>query len=288
MKSKLFTTLNALAIPAVFFTVANTSNAAAYATAVLADNPIAYWRLDGNANDSSASGLAAGAVNGNPAAGTVTFQSASLVPAEAGNGSVALSGTAAGSERIQIPGFEKIGAGGYSAEYWVNVTSYPGACCDSLVSDGVSGGDFWMMNYLIGPGQGTDGAVRPHFGIPGTVSITTNATPLVLGQTYHVVTTYDAVGGMGHVYFDGIAVLSAAVTATIPAPGTTGDNDIFIGRDGRENRPSNFMIDEVALYDYALSPAQVLNHYNIGSIPEPGSASLLGLALLGVFLRRRR
>ena len=283
---KLTTNKTALALCASTVALVGSIQGATYSAAVLADNPVAYWRLDSDGSDSSSFNRPAGSINGSN--GTATFGTPSLVPAEPGNGSFTMTGTLGDQMRLQIPGFEKIGAGGFTAEYWVSVTQYPGACCDSLVSDGVSGGDFFMMNYLIGPGQGTNGAVRPHFGIPGTVSITTNATPLSLNQTYHVVTTWDANAGMGHVYFDGVSVLSSPVTATLPGPGTTGDNDIFIGRDGRENRPSNFIIDEVALYEYALRPAQVANHYNIGIAPEPSSAGLLGLACMGLLLRRRR
>ena len=233
-----------------------------YPTEVLADTPVAYWRLD----DADGSSIADSSGNGHNGAAdgiedSISFGEPGLLPTETANGSISL----AGFDRIIVPGFEKIGADGYSAEYWVKLPQYPEACCDSLVSDGESGGDFWMMNYLIGPGQGTNGAVRPHFGVPGTVSITTNATPLELNRFYHVVTVYDAVAAMGHVYVDGVSVLSSPVTATIPAPGTAGDNMIFIGRDGRENRPSNFSIDEVALYDFPLTAERVAAHYAAGT-----------------------
>ncbi len=233
-----------------------------YPAEVLADNPVAYWRLDdvdgSNVADSSGNNHH-GAVDGG--AGSITFGEPGLLPTAAANGSITL----AGFDRIIVPGFEKIGPNGFTAEYWVNVTQYPAACCDSLVSDGVSGGDFFMMNYLIGPGQGTNGAIRPHFGVPGTVSITSNADPLDLNTPHHVVTTYDVGAGMGHVYVNGVAILSSPVVATLPAPGTTGNNDIFIGRDGRENRPSNFKIDEVALYDFPLTPQRIAAHFEAGT-----------------------
>jgi len=263
--------LLSLFVPTLLFVLVDGSHAGAYATAVLADSPVAYWRLDTDASDSSAFGRPAGSIDG--ITGTATFGHPSLVPAEGRNGAIAFTGAGTETEqrRVMIPGFEKIGARGYSAEYWVNVTAYPVHCCNSLVSDGEGGTDFFMMNYLVGPGQEprTIGAVRPHFGPVGTIAIATDATPLALNRTYYVVTTYDAAAGRGHVYFDGVSVLDAAVTATVPAPGTQGNNNIYIGRDVRSNNPSNFIIDEVALYDYPLTPAQVLNHYNIGVIPGP-------------------
>lgn len=240
----------------------------AYAAQVLADGPVAYWRLgetDGSVIFDRSGNNHHGMQDG--AAGSIVFNGESLVPAEANDGSIGL----AGFDRLVFPGFEKIGEAGYTAEYWVKVTAYPDACCDSFVSDGEAGGDFFMMNYLIGPGQGDTGAVRPHFSFGNTpVSLTTTQPDVLeLDTIYHVVTTWDVAAGEGNIYFNGELVLSGPVTGNVPPPGTTGDNMIFIGRDNRENRPSNFMIDEVALYDYPLTAEQVLNHFNVGINPEP-------------------
>ncbi len=266
------------------------AQAGLYSAAVLSDVPVAYWRM----GDADGSAVADASGNGHVGASdgpSVTFGGASLVPAEIGNGSVSL----AGFDRIMVPGFEKIGPGGYTAEYWVKVTAYPTACCDNLVGDGESGGDFFMMNYLIGPGQGTTGVVRPHYGTTNAPVSLTGTAVLALDEVYHVVTTWDptnANNANGKIYVNGVMTSSVIVSGNVPAPGTTGDNMIFIGRDGRENRPSNFMIDEVAMYNYALTAEQIESHYEIGinPIPEPGTMTLavLGLLGLGAMLRRRR
>ena len=243
-----------------------------YSDVVLEDSPTAYWRLDdpdGTEVKDSSGNEHHGAVDGNE--GSIVFSSEGLVPSDARNGSIRL----AGRDRILIPGFEKIGEAGYSVEYWVRVTAYPQACCDSLVSDGESAGDFFMMNYLLGPGQGDDGAIRPHFGAANApVALSTTAPDvLALDTVYHVVTTWDAANpndNNGKIYLNGAEVLSGNVSGNVPPPGDTGDNAIYIGRDGREDRPSNFDIDEIALYNYPLTADQVARHFAAG-----GGAGLL-------------
>ncbi len=270
----------------LFVIASQSAYAGSYSDAVLSDNPIAYWPMNGNADDVSGNNHN-GAVDGGT--DSVTFDHPGLVPAESGSGAVSL----AGMDRIIVPGFEKIGATGYSAEYWVSVTEFPTACCDNFVGDGEAGGDFFMMNYLIGPGQGDTGAVRPHYSFANTPVSLTTQTPnvLELDTTFHVVTTWDATdpnNNNGKIYFNGQLVLEGNVTGNVPAPGDTGDNKIYIGRDDRENRPSNFIIDEVAFYDYPLTDAQVESHFAIGSVPEPNSAVLLALGGSLLLLRRQR
>ncbi len=46
-------------------------------------------------------------------------------------------------------------------------------------------------------------------------------------------------------------------------------------------------MDEVAVYNSALTDVQVLAHYN-ATIPEPGSLLLLGLGAIGLLLARRK
>ncbi|MEZ5328504.1 MAG: LamG domain-containing protein [Verrucomicrobiales bacterium] len=240
---------------------------AQYADTVMEDEPVAYWRMDDvdgtQVTDSSGNGHH-GAVDGD--AGSITFGQSGLLKTDTESRSISL----AGLDRLIIPGFEKIGEQGHSAEYWVRVTQYPEACCDSLVSDGEAGGDFFMMNYLLGPGQGDSGAIRPHYGTGNAPVALSTAAPNVLevGEVYHVVTTWDATdpdNNNGRIYINGQVVLEGNVTGNVPAPGGTGDNMIFIGRDNRENRPSNFDIDEVAIYDKPLSAEQVQAHYLAGA-----------------------
>ena len=48
-------------------------------------------------------------------------------------------------------------------------------------------------------------------------------------------------------------------------------------------------LDEVAIYDYALSPERVAEHFALSLVPEPNSRLMLatGTAFLSVLYRRR-
>jgi len=193
-----------------------------YDSVVLADNPLAYWRL-GEAAGPSVRDHTGNEHTGSADAG-VTFGQPNVVPN--------LTDTAArtvGTDRITVPGFEKFGVGatGFTTEYWLTINS-PIGTHYNIVGDGESGGDFYFMNYLTNTGK-----IRPHFSFANTVSMDSAAT-LQSGQTYHVATTWDAVTGQGSIYIDGALDSTAAIGVNPPS---NSNNAVFIGKGMSDLRP---------------------------------------------------
>jgi hypothetical protein len=239
------------------------SNAADYAATVLADQPRAYWKLDdAGLSVADASGAAH---NGVASSGVVRGVTALA------QGASGAAMSFPGAQRIVVPGFEKIGAAGYSVEYWLRMDDTPTANGSNLVGDGEAGSDFFLMNYIGGPAIGQTNRIRPHFSFANSpVSTVSNAT-LAVGQVYHVVTTWDTATASNNakIYINGLLDSSATVTRNVPAPGTTGANQVFLGYDNREPASGTFTLDEVAIYAAPLSAARVQAHYAAGSAPGP-------------------
>ncbi|HXF09673.1 MAG TPA: LamG-like jellyroll fold domain-containing protein, partial [Desulfuromonadaceae bacterium] len=232
-----------------------------YRDAVLTNNPLAYWRL-GDLTTTIADSTTNAHI-GTATAGVLLNQPG-LIPSEPTNAAVRATGT----ERITVPGFEKIGSAGYTVEFWVKVYQVPSGCCQNLVGDGESGDDFFMMNYILGPFQGQIGSIRPHFSGSGSPVSIDSPTALQAGNTYHIVTTWDASNTVNNavIYINGVANSIRSVTSAVPAPGTTGDNKVYIGYDDREAPDGNYTYDEVALYNHPLSAADVAAHYAAATV----------------------
>ncbi|MCH8044121.1 MAG: PEP-CTERM sorting domain-containing protein [Planctomycetes bacterium] len=104
----------------------------------------------------------------------------------------------------------------------------------------------------------------------------------------HLVGTYD--GDTQRFYINGQEVGNALVGQGF------GPNDaepLRIGGGATEGNGNFFFegdIDEVAVYDTALSPERVLAHYEAGinPIPEPSTLVLSFLGLMGLLAARRR
>ena len=75
---------------------------------------------------------------------------------------------------------------------------------------------------------------------------------------------------------------------TGPTTATFTDIDsFFVGGNGRlSNEGYHGLMDEFAVWDHVLSPAERTQVFN-GTIPEPSSAALLAGACLGLIARRR-
>lgn len=229
---------------------------ASYPRAVLAERPIAYWRLNeasGNALDATGNGHT-GVVSG----GVTRNQAGPLAdgdPAMAFDGSTGkiVNGS------LNLPA-------AWTVEAWINTpASGPGAVGQEAyfsTRDGASsGGGYFgisgsrMFNYMDGASPG------PSYGGSAVIAD---------GQWHHLVTTSDGTTMRG--YVDGVLDASEAKTHT---PGTGATANI-----AWEASTGNFysgLIDELAVYPSALTADQIAGHYALrrGAMLSIGNALLL-------------
>ncbi len=276
-----------------FVIAATSANAAttAYRNLVLGDNPIVYYEFD----ETSGSTAANSATTGATYTGTFNTTGGAI---SVGQSSFAQGGTAYdfGGGFIGAASALTSSLSEWTVEAWVNYDSAKTSASNFLSND--QGG--WNNDVLIGIGAesgnvgvpgGSVGAIQQ--GSPGT---TRDAAGAILGANtwHHVVLTGSTSAGEMAVYIDG--VLAGSDTAlvngvTFNGADGIGTANLTIGA-ARPNsadagyRPYDGLLDELAIYDSVLTPAQISAHVN-AAIPEPGSALLLALGSL-VLVRRRR
>ena len=89
---------------------------------------------------------------------------------------------------------------------------------------------------------------------------------IVRGNWHHVVGTYDATSGNGLVYLDGVPRNTFCAWRQSPKRGSD-DGNWYIGT--TRNAASGFnwdgMIDEVAIYPYAMSQQQINEHIRLAA-----------------------
>jgi trimeric autotransporter adhesin len=215
----------------------NTSTGSAYGDAVLADEPLAYWPLD----------EARGARevldrSGNEHTGFV--QGGVVFGAEGAFGT----STAAsfdGSSKINFGDkFDFAGLEPFSVEFWMS-TPLPDEGFGYLgkASTTPEGGH---TGWFIADGSGVIQGIR------GSANVTT---PVLLPNQYtHIVMTYD--GLFLSLYLNGEIASEQPSTAMVPSHA----NPFLIGE---AYQWSSYLglIDEVAVYDYALPVERVAAHY---------------------------
>jgi len=88
-------------------------------------------------------------------------------------------------------------------------------------------------------------------------------TSISLSTFFHAVAVYDASNGM-ELYLDGSSEGSNSITLTPNS--VNGENTIGIQGDDQTSKPFNGVIDDVRIYDKALTDAEVSNLFNTGRI----------------------
>jgi hypothetical protein len=226
-----------------------------YRNAILADNPIGYWRL-GEASGATALDQQ-GSYPGTYENGVTRSQPGALVGDA--DKSVAFNGT---TQYMDVPYAPALNPLTFSVEGWVYTTGGAGAY------RGIMASRYYPQGWSLYAGASNDFEFWLNSGSSvvqlagGTATLNTWA---------YVAATFN--GTTATLYINGVQVASAPVPAGSYTPqsvlplnigqGETGTNLYFPGR-----------VDEAAIYNGALSGAQVLNHYHAALGPPPTVTSI--------------
>jgi hypothetical protein len=302
--------------------------ASMYETAVLADGPVAYYRLNENSGTTAAnigSGVGIDGTYDNIPGMTANNMSNYGVPGprpssfpglEADNNSIFLdpeNGSVKGSTtnpmvKVVDPNSPLVITGALTLEAWIKRS-------DQLVDAGNNEGIVGRYRQDQFPGTTGDQGARSYVlyfdsttnpdnsaGTPGLgVAYSTSPTgafqsansyefsaSLPVGEWVHVAAVLDP-GNRVEVYVNGSSI-GEVTTGVLTDPLFSGPGDFWIGQQFTEADEWTFEggIDEVAVYAKALTDEQVLAHYQAAVVPEPACWQLAMLAWGALIGRRRR
>ncbi len=244
----------------------------AYAEAVLADTPLAYWQLDSNNGTSLTGEYSSTYLNGatTSAAGTGAPLAGSL-----DNAALALNGVNNSMPQYVTTGLSGGINGAGSIVAWVNLAALPSTAGAYFYIAGESqvGNDFDLQFQ-------NDNRLYFYTGAGENTSFTPDPTALV-NQWNQIVVTYDSTAGFRNIYWDGVLVSSVTSgginSASKTSAFTIGYSSVFGGRD------FNGLIDDVSVFGSALNSTQVFQLY-AEAIPEPPVYVLLFLGSAGILL----
>lgn len=219
----------------------------AYFLQILRDTPVAYWRLG------ETSGTVAVDASGNGRdgtySGTVPKSIAGLLTGDVDPAQSFINQIA---DFVEIAHDAAFNAAIISVEVWVKATS---ASASGGIFEKTVGGVVNTQFLLF-----QEGSWKWRIICAEGLSVTID-TPLVTGAVTHLVATYD--GSNMRLYKDGVLVAGPTAVGAI----RTGTGVSFIGKLGSGVYAFNGVIDEVAVYNYALSPTQIAKHYIEGTNP---------------------
>lgn len=239
-----------------------------YMATVLADNPVTYWRLGDTSADFARDEVGPGPYSpagGHPGAyiGAVQLGQSGALGGDT-NGCIFLDGSGATMEVPDAPALNFVSAP-FSIEAWVKKAAPFGPCqlgCIRRIVDKVQGG--FPNGYGL---DMNDNVIRTtgstNFGVDFVTSV---------GTWYHLVAVSNGQGQMT-IFANGVLKGSGAYQSANPWNGA-----LLLGIDSTGGSQFVGWIDEVAVYDYALSAQQVTAHFvaattglHIANHPFPAS-----------------
>jgi fibronectin type 3 domain-containing protein len=217
--------------------------AVAYSNSVLFDSPVAYWRFE-EPSGTVATDQTANHSNGTYG-GTYTLGQAGAIT----NGSsLAVRLTGSGNGDIVAPDSTSLKTGDtMTYELWVKLASLPnGTSVANLMTKSTGTGALRII---------PSGAVTLRKS--GSTDIASSTTTVGADGRYHyIVATKN--GASVHIYIDGVDVTGAVSNQTL----TNSTESLAIGHYPNSTKDAlDGTVDEAAVYNYALTTAQVQRHY---------------------------
>ena len=217
-------------------------------------NLIGYWKMD----ETSGTSVADSSGSGN--AGTLTPNATGVWVAGKINDGAKLNGT---TQYVSIPDAASLRlSGSWSISEWVKLSALPGASSvEELFTKQASAGG--TVNYTLSVDNNGNCTTDPTFGVAftntsGTAAVACYNVVVATGTWYHVTGVWDSSATTLSLYVNGISVAS---TTTALVPDSSAGYPLTIG----EVFGAYFLngtVDDVRLYNRALSPADVLTLYN--------------------------
>ena len=239
-----------------------TTPTVSYAETVIADNPLAYWRL--NETNGTIAHDSWGGHDGQYFNTVLGVAGYNINDPDSAVAVGILNGTDSYVGNIQGIDFSTFANNAtFSIEAWVN--GGPQIAGAGIVTYGYgSGGEQFNLD------TGSGGSHSFRFSVRDANNVAHNANGNIAPNStwQHVVGVCDEPHGLLYLYVNGVQNATTAVSGGVQM----GTSPISIGSrqpDFRSTYTMNFAgsIDEVAIYNYALSAAQIQNHYITGTNP---------------------
>jgi hypothetical protein len=243
-----------------------TTSEASYPNAVLANSPVAYYRMD----DTTATTMADSSTNGhNGSYGTsVTLAAGGLIASSGDTAATFPGGTPSSAKVATVSGSAPFQPTTVTLEAWISESAAPTATED-VATYGTTTGSALSYSIRLTSANLPVAVVTTS---SGTIQAT-GTTALSTGIGYDVVAKYD--GSNVYLYVDGELQTTTATSGAI-VYGTT--NALSIGGTTGSGR-NGFAgtIDEVAVYGSALSTAQIQSHWNAAAaeVTDPYAAAIM-------------
>ncbi|HET9656234.1 MAG TPA: LamG domain-containing protein [Kineosporiaceae bacterium] len=222
---------------------------------VLADAPMAYWKLDDKTNGTAADTSG----NGRPGyySTALTQGAPGVVPLDlaTAEASITLNGS---NQYVTVPVGAWMNVTNLTVEAWVKPTSLSHILIIAS-DDSELGGSNRRFQLRILTTGGVDGGI--YYSGNNQLYASSAAGVVVVGGTYHVVMAYD--GANLTIWVNGVQVAQAAGVVTMNT--TTVSQDMFIGQVPISAYDFIGSIEKTALYDHALTLSRVGAHYQAGT-----------------------